>query len=106
VSGKTVLKFTLFLLTGCVATAFVFLVYAYIAGQVEASRVEAAIKRDCSMDVEINPDEIDEPGIVSVTYEVDGTPQELVCYGAINWSCDCDGGRRSTPAPVQTPGLP
>jgi hypothetical protein len=99
---RKLIKLLLFILVGFVAVITIFLLYATIGNEVETSRVEAAIQRDCSVKVEINADEIAEPGIVSKSLEVNGTPIALVCYGATNWSCECMENQQATPTAIST----
>jgi len=87
-SIKTVLKVVLFVSVGLITCGIIYLVYAELSMQLEASHVEAAIRRDCGLDMEVEPSEIREPGNVVKHYIVDDFPMEMVCYGP-NWGCDC-----------------
>jgi hypothetical protein len=91
-----IIKIALIFTVGVLAAAIAFLVYANLANLVETSRVEAAIKRDCLVNLEVNPSEIWEPGIVFKDYEINGTPISLICYGANYWSCTCSEASAST----------
>jgi hypothetical protein len=66
---------------------------------VETSRVEAAIRRDCLVELEVDVSEIGEPGFVSKDYEMNGTPMSLTCYGANEWSCRCEYAVTPTSTP-------
>jgi hypothetical protein len=82
-----------------IAAGIVFLIYANLSNQAETSRVNAAIKRDCLIDLVVEPNEIGEPGVVFKSYEVNGIPMELVCQGP-NWTCRCSVRKGSTPTPI------
>lgn len=99
VRAKQAIKVTFLVMLGILVAGIAFLVDASLADQVETSRVEAAIKRDCSVDLEVDPQEIAEPGIVFEDYEINGTPMSLICYGANNWSCTCTRASPATPIP-------
>lgn len=95
-----IFKIVLIITVGILAAGIAFLIYANLANLVETSRVEAAIKRDCQVDLEVNPREIWEPGIVFKDYEINGTPMRLIRMGANYWSCTC-GASTVTPTPTQ-----
>jgi hypothetical protein len=95
VSVRTVIKATLVVTAGILICGAIFLVFAYLGERIETSRVEAAIKRDCSVELKVDPNEILEPGIVFKNYSISGTPMKLTCQGA-NWSCDCTEDNQST----------
>ncbi len=96
---KSFIRLTLFALIAIIALAIAFVIYANLSIQVEVSHVNTAIKRDCLIDLVVKPDEIAEPGVVFRSYEINGTPMELICQGP-NWTCQCSAYQRKTPSPI------
>lgn len=87
-STKTIIRLILFVATVCVVSGLCLFTYSYLAIEAETQRVEAAILRDCSADLEISLDDIDEPGVVYMNYLDHETPMTLICMGT-NWRCEC-----------------
>ena len=66
----------------------VFFLYVKLSSQVEVQHVKDAVKRDCSIELEISSNDIREPGVVIKDYVDNGTPMRLICQGP-NWMCTC-----------------
>jgi hypothetical protein len=97
-TAKQIQKASVLVILGLIFAIGIFFVYAMVSDEVETGYVEAAITRDCGVNLSISSNEIAEPGIVFKDYELNGTPMSLICRGA-NWICDCTGNPQNTPIP-------
>lgn len=86
---KRILWLMIGLILACAVASGAFLIYADLANRVEVERVKVAIRRDCAIEIDIDPSDIAEPGVVMKDYVSDDTPMRLICQGSIDWACTC-----------------